>query len=170
MTKEQLIRDRWEGEVLCTVRNPDGSVDRQFRGHNILTDEGVDHILDQLFQTTSLSHYVGLTDGTPTVAAGDTMSSHAGWAEVTNYDEAARPGYTAGAAASGSVDNSGSVAQVTINATVTVGGAFLVTDNTKGGTTGVLLAVVAFDGGDESLTSGQVLEITYTVTMADDGT
>ncbi|GAG46997.1 unnamed protein product, partial [marine sediment metagenome] len=32
----------------------------------------------------------GLTDGTPTPAAGDTMASHGGWTEVVAYDEGVR--------------------------------------------------------------------------------
>lgn len=111
--------------------------------------------------------YAGLTDGTPTAAAGDTMSSHAGWVEVTAYDEAARQTLTLGSVSAGSVDNSASKAVFTISANATiVGGAFIVSNSTKGGTTGVLYGIGAFSGGDRTLADGDTITITITATAA----
>ena len=88
--------------------------------------------------------FIGLKDtGTP--AAGDTMASHAGWATITPYSNATDPGWTEDATASDEqVSNSSSPAVFNINATDTVFGAFLKTDNTKGGTAGTLIGAKDF--------------------------
>lgn len=131
---------------------------------NLVVDEGLNDILDKYYKGSAYTaaHYVLLTDGTPTVAAADTMSSHAGWTEVTAYSEGSRPSFTPGAVSSQSVDNSASKASFSINGTTTVGGAGLTTDSTKGGTTGTLVGAGAFSGGDKGLSNGDTLNVTIT--------
>lgn len=136
---------------------------------NLVTNEGLDHLLDvTLSNATQVSTwYVGLIDGSPTIAAGDTMSSHAGWTEITAYDEANRVTWTDGGVSGQSVDNSGATATFTISTnSTTVGGAFLVSNNTKGGSTGTLYAAGAFSAGDKSLDDGDTLDVTATFTTA----
>lgn len=136
---------------------------------NLVTNVGLDEILDKFWKGSSYTaaHYVGLTDGTPTEAAADTMSSHSGWTEVTAYDESNRQTLTLGSVSSQSVDNSASKASFTISTnSTTVGGAFIVTDNTKGGTSGVLIAVGDFTGGDKSADDGDTLNVTVTLTAS----
>jgi hypothetical protein len=98
-------------------------------------------------------------------AAGDTAASHAGWTEVTDYSQATRPACTFGAATTADpsvIDNSASVAVFSINGTTTVGGAFLISNSTKGGTTGVLFSAADFQSpGDRSVVSGDTLNVTY---------
>lgn len=137
--------------------------------HNLVVNTGLDDNLDKYFKGSSYSaaFYVGLTDGTPTVAAGDTMSSHAGWAEVTAYDESARQTLTLGSVSSQSVDNSASKATFTISTnSTTVGGAFVTTNSTKGGTSGTLYGAGAFSAGDKGLDDGDTLDVTVTLTAA----
>jgi len=152
--------------------DPQGNLKWTHVEDNIVTNAGLDDILDKYYKGSSYTaaHYVGLTDGTPTVAAGDTMASHAGWTEVTAYDEANRPTLTLGTVSSQSVDNSASKASYTISTNgTTIGGAFISTDDTKGGTTGTLVSAVAFDSGtDKGLDDNDVLNVTVTATMADD--
>jgi hypothetical protein len=146
-----------------------GNLIREESWENIVVNEGLDHILSSTLAggTQITSWYVGLTDGTPTTAAGDTMSSHSGWSEVQAYDEAARPGWTAGSVSSQSVDNSSSKATFTINSdSTTIGGGFLVSDSTKGGTSGTLYSVGAFSGGDLTLNNGSTLDVTATFTTS----
>lgn len=152
-------------EVECY--DADGNLKWTERVENLVTDAGEDHYLDVTLSgaTQVTTWYIGLTDGTPTTAETDTMASHAGWAEVTDYSEAARQTWTDGGVSGQSVDNSGSPASFSINASATVGGAFMVSDNTKGGTTGTLLSVAAFSGGDRSLQNGDTLNVTVTQTM-----
>jgi hypothetical protein len=136
---------------------------------NIVVNVGLDDALDKHLKGAAYTAawYVGLTDGTPTVAAGDTMASHAGWVEVTAYDEAVRQTLTLGAVSGQSVDNSASKAVFTISANGTViGGAFVNTVNTKGGSTGTLYGAGAFTAGDKTLDDNDVLNVTVTCTAA----
>lgn len=135
---------------------------------NLVTTEGKNYLLDVGLSGAAAvaSWYIGLTDGTPTVDSGDTLASHAGWTEVTAYTEAARPAWSDGGVASASVDNSASPAVFSINAdSTTIGGAFLASDNTKGGTTGTLYSVGAFSSGDVTLNNGSTLEVTATFSL-----
>lgn len=136
---------------------------------NIIPNVGLDDILDKYYKGSAYtaSFFVGLTDGTPTVAAGDTMASHAGWTEVVAYSEGARQTLTLGAVSGQSVDNSASKAAYSINAdSTTIGGALITTDSTKGGTAGILGGVAAFTGGDKSADNGDTLNVTATLTQA----
>ena len=147
----------------------DGNLKWEDENHNTVVNTGLDDALDKYFKGSAYTaaFYVGLTDGTPTVAAADTMASHAGWVEVTVYDEATRPALTLGSVASQSVDNSASKASFAINAdTTTVGGAFVTTNNTKGGSTGTLYGAAALSAGDKSLDNGDTLQVTVTLTAA----
>lgn len=153
-------------EVWCY--GPDGKLKWKDTAKNVVTNEGLDHILDVVLHaaTQEATWYVGLTDGTPTLtsAASHTMASHTGWAEVTDYT-GDRKEYVEAAASSQSITNSASKASYSINATVTVGGAFLTSDAT--GTAGILLCVAAFTGGDKSADNGDTLEVQYTISAAD---
>lgn len=135
---------------------------------NLVTNEGLNDILEKYWKGSgySASHFVGLADGTPTFAAGDTMSSHAGWTEIQDYDESTRRTLTLGSVSGQSVDNTAAKASFSINDSVTVGGAFIATSSTKGGTTGVLVAGAAFSGGDRALLNGDTLAVSVTLTAA----
>lgn len=147
--------------------DPDGNLVAEDQWDNLVVNEGLDELLIQALTggTQTSTWYIGLTTGTPTPAAGDTMSSHAGWTEQQGYDEAARQTWSPGAVSGQSVDNSGSVATFTITSdSTTVGGGFLTSDNTKGGSTGKLYSVGAFSGGDITLSAGSTVQVTATFT------
>lgn len=137
---------------------------------NLVVTEGLNDSLTQHFKGVAYTAawYVGLTDGTPTFAAGDTMAgAHAGWTEVVAYDEAVRQTLTLGAVAGGSVNNSGAPATFTISVDgTTIGGAFVVTSNVKGGAGGTLYGGGAFTAGDKSLDDDDTLAVTITLTAA----
>ncbi len=154
---------RWK--FVC--RGPDGRVKWTDFIDNLVVDAGINDILEQWGNGSAYTaaHYVGLTATAPTPAAGDTMSSHAGWTEVTAYDEATRVAYDPAAASSKILTNSASTATFTISTNSTVvGGAFLTTNNTKGGTTGTLISAGAFSAGDKSLDDGDTLDVTLSIT------
>lgn len=138
--------------------------------HNLAVNDGLQHLLDVLFAGSTQVNpwYLALINTTPTVAAGDTMASHAGWTEFTVYSEAARQAYIDVRTAQ-SVDNDASRAVYSINGTGTVGGAFLVSNSTKGGATGTLLAAVAADEGNRGVVNGDTINGKYTYSAADDG-
>lgn len=125
-----------------------------------------------LLTTTQIalsSWFCGITATAPTVAAGDTSASHAGWTENTSYSQATRPAWAGVAGAAGASTNSASPAVFSANATSVAGGCFLISNSTKGGTTGTLYSAVAFTGGDRSLLSGDTLNVTYNHSVVDDG-
>lgn len=138
--------------------------------HNLVVNVGLDHILDvELHNATQVATwYVGIKNA-GAAAAGDTMASHAGWTENTNYDEATRPEYEEAAASGQSITNSANKATFTIDTDAqTIAGAFLVSNSTKGGSTGTLLCVDDF-ASSKSCDDNDVLEVTYTISAADDG-
>jgi len=133
---------------------------------NLVVNTGLDDILNKYFKGSSYTaaHYVGLK-GAGTIAAADTMASHAGWAESTAYSEGARQTLTLGSVSGQSVSNSASKAVFSINGTATIAGAFLATDSTKGGTSGTLYGAGDFSGS-RSVESGDTLNVTATLTQA----
>ena len=136
---------------------------------NLVVDEGLNDSLDRYFTGSSYTAawYVGLTAGSPTFAAEDTMNSHSGWTEVTDYSETTRQQANFGAASGGSIDNSANRAEFNINADGTViGGCFLTTSDVKGGTVGTLYGGGAFSGGNRTLGSGDLLRVTVTCTAS----
>lgn len=159
----------------AVCRDPLGRVKWQDEFHNIVVNQGLDHILDVVLSagTQITSWFIGLTDGTPTPAAADTMDGgHAGWTEVTAYDEATRQAFTDGGVSSQSIDNVGNEAVFTISANgTTVGGAFLVSSSTKGSSAGgqTLYSAGPFAAGDKTIDDNDTLTITATFTQADDG-
>jgi hypothetical protein len=159
------LRGRFDFEL----KRGDGSVER-WSEHNIIPNAALNDNLDVWASggTQDTTWFVGLA-GTGTKAAGDTMGSHAGWAEITDYDEANRVAFVEAGVSSQSLSNTASPAVFTINASVTVAGAFLAALNTKGGTTGILFAVSNFTGGNKTLGDNDTLTVTYTLTAADDG-
>lgn len=166
---------RIEGRValkthwVVECHDPDGKLLWRDEFDNLVVNVGLDDVLDKYLKGSAYTaaFYVGLTDGTPTVAAGDTMASHAGWVEVTAYDEAVRQTLTLGSVSGQSVDNVGNEATFTISANGTViGGAFVTTNSTKGGSTGTLYGGGAFTAGDKTLDDDDTLQVTVTLTAS----
>jgi len=132
---------------------------------NLVVTVGLNTYLDYTLKTGEASPlwYVGLKNtGTP--VAGDTMASHASWTENVTYSNANRPALTLGTITGGSVDNSASKASFTINGTTTIFGAFVTSNNTKSGTTGILLGVGDF-ASSRSVIADDTLNVTVTFTI-----
>lgn len=136
-----------------------------FEFDNAIVDEGLNHILDVEFnsEVQEAAWYIGLVGNSGWTAfnLADTMASHAGWAECVDYTEVSRPAWTVGAAASRAVTNAVTV-DFNINATKTLKGIFVCSDNTKGGAVGILWAEGAFTS-TVSVENGDIFKVTYTV-------
>lgn len=132
---------------------------------NLVVNTGLQDMNTQYFKgvTYTATWYMGLVNTGATYAAGNTMLSHATWTENTAYVQSARPTMAFGTASTAdpSVIVSSPVV-FTSNATSTIAGAFVTTDNTKGGTAGLLFSVGNFTVGDRSVISGDTLNVTYT--------
>jgi hypothetical protein len=149
-------------QVECFDKDGNLKWDENFK--NLVVTAGRDHYLDATLKTGngSPAWYVGLKNTTAAVA-GDTMSSKV-WTELFPYSDATRPTYTAGTISAGSVDNSAAKAVFNISGTSTVFGAFMVDDNTKAGTTGILLGAGNF-AGSRAVENGDTLNVTVTCSI-----
>lgn len=147
---------------------PDGFIRWEEKVENLIVNTGLDALLDNgLNSTEAGTTYLGLKNaGAP--AAGDTMASHAGWTENENYSEATRPDWGQGAASSQAVTNGTAVDFSIDTDSQTIAGIFATTNNTKGGTTGTLISAVDFSSS-KSADDGDTLQVTYTISGADDG-
>lgn len=134
---------------------------------NLVVTVGKNFMLDQTFKGSgyTAAWYLGLVDGTssPTYNAANTMASHSGWTEFTGYSNATRPAPVFNAPSAGAIATTAT--SFNINASGTVAGAFLTTDNTVGGTAGTLFSAGNFTGGSRTVASGDTLNVTYTLTL-----
>lgn len=161
------------GVFRITCHDPDGNLKWEAESHNLVVNVGLKDMNEKYFTGSSYTAawYIGLYGAASTnnPAAGDTASSHAGWTEVTAYSNATRPAATFGTSTTADpsvISNSGSPAAFSINGTTTVGGAFLISNSTKGGTTGTLFSAADFASpGDRSVASGDTLNVTYTFSL-----
>jgi hypothetical protein len=152
----------------------DGNLKWEESNPNLVVNVGLKNMNEQFFAGSGYTAalYLGLVNGPGagnTYAAADTMASHAGWTENTGYSQSTRVTATFGTATTADpsvIDNVGSVAVFSINATSTIAGAFLTTDDTKGGTSGILFSVSNFQSpGDRSVVSGDTLNVTYSFSL-----
>ena len=142
-----------------------GEVIHEENYRNGVTNEGHNHALDCTFNVAAQqSWYIGLAAGTGVFSATDTMASHAGWTENTSYSEGTRPAWGQGAASGQAVTN-GTAVDFSITASDTLKGLFLTSNNTKGGTTGILYATAPLSP-ELSVTNGDTVRVTYTVSLA----
>lgn len=164
---------RGGGRFKVECLDKDGNLKWTAESQNLVVNVGLQDMNTQYFKGVSYSAawYIGLYGAAASnnPAAGDTMSSHIGWTEITGYSNANRPTATFGTATTADpsvIDNSASPASFSINATNTIGGAFLTSNNTKGGTTGILFSAADFQSpGDRSVVSGDTLNVTYTFSL-----
>ena len=161
------------GVFTVTCYDKDGNLKWEEKTPNLVVNVGLQDMNTKYFTGSgyTATWYLGLYGAAATnnPAAGDTMASHAGWTEVTAYSQATRPQAVFGTATTADpsvISNSASVAVFSINGTTTVGGAFLTSDNTKGGTTGILFSAADFQSpGDRAVVSGDTLNVTYTFSL-----
>lgn len=162
------------GKYVVECFDKDGNLKWVAESKNLVVNVGLQYMAGSALTSTSqiTSWYLGLYGAASSnnPAAGDTMSSHGGWTEVTDYSESTRPAATFAAATNANpsvVTNTASKAVFTMNGTTTVGGAFLTSNNTKGGTTGTLFSAADFNApGDRSVVSGDILNVTYTFSLS----
>ena len=161
------------GRFLMECYDKDGILKWSAEESNLVVNVGLQYMAGTALTSTTqiTTWYVGLygAGASNTPAAGDTMSSHIGWTEVTPYS-GARPTATFAAATNANpsvVTNSASPASFAITSTQTVGGAFLVSNSTAGGSTGTLFSAADFQSpGDRNVVSGDTLNVTYTFSLA----
>ncbi len=153
----KLKLEHWrDGVLLNTYEFPNG-----------ITNVGKNLILDVMFnsatQVSQSSWCIGIIDnsGFSAVAAGDTMASHSGWNEFTNYNQSTRVAWGSGSASSQQTTNS-VACTFDMLGTATLQGVFITSNNTKSGTTGSLWSTALFPS-TIPVNNGDQLKITYAV-------
>lgn len=144
------------------------------RTKNLITGEGLAHILSVAFAGTAkpAGYFLALFSGSAAPAANWTAANFAQVAaEIVSltegYTNATRPAWTPpNTTAVGSIDNMDSVASVTIATTsqLNVTGAALLTNSSRGGTTGVLVSATKYAAA-RVFQDGDTYDIGYRVSL-----
>lgn len=171
-----------EGVYHVECRDKDGNLKWEDSFPNLVNAVGKELMLDTLLRTagtyTTVGPYLGLISGaSPTFAAADTMTSHAGWTEFINYTVGGSA--VRGTAVFGAPSSSGTTPSnvTTTTATAitytitgaggTVGGCFLVTGSgatsAQSNTSGTLYSAGAFATA-KITTAGDTVSVTYSTT------
>jgi hypothetical protein len=169
-TAQDQEKGGFGGVFTVTCFDADGNLKWEDKFHNLVVNVGLQYLNDTFFDTLgyNAAWFLGLVNGgtTPTYAAADTLSSHAGWTELapgTTYS-GNRKSVTFGAASLGdpsTITNSASPSVFNIIASATVAGAFL-TDASSGVSPGILFSVGNFTGGNKIVANGDTVNVTYT--------
>ena len=150
----------------------DGNLKWEETTHNLVVNTGLQDMNNKYFKGTgySAAWYMGLITGpgsSTTIAASDTLASHAGWTEFTNY-AGTRPAITFGTPTTADpsvIDNSAVPSSFSISSSGgVVAGAFIAT--AASGTSGTLFSASDFQSpGDRVVVSGDTLNVTYTFSL-----
>ena len=170
--KADFVHNASAGGVFTIVcRDKDGNLKWEESSPNLVVNVGLQDMNAKYFvgSAYTAAWYLGLVTGPAsgtTFAAADTLASHAGWTEDTNYS-GNRKACTFGTATTADpsvITNALNTASFTMNATTTIAGAFLCSVAT--GTSGVLFSASDFQSpGDRAVINGDVLLVTYTFNL-----
>jgi hypothetical protein len=149
----------------------DGNLKWEEKAHNLVVNEGLQNMNDEYFtgSTYTAAWYLGLVTGPGagnTYAAADTLASHSGWTENTDYtgDRKSVTFGTPTTADPSVITNSGSPSQFAMTGTATIAGAFLASVDT--GTSGILFSVANFQSpGDRAVVNGDTLNVSYSFSL-----
>jgi hypothetical protein len=170
-----------EGVYHVVCRDAEGNVKWEDQFPNLVVAVGKQLMLDTLLSGSSYTTagpYLGLISGSSsTFSASDTLASHSGWTEFTNYTVGGSS--VRGTAVFGSATSSGSTPSNVTTKTATaitytitgaggtVGGCFLVTgsgaSSTQGNTSGTLYSAGSFSTA-KITTAGDTVSVTYSTT------
>ena len=136
-------------------------------GNDSAQGNGGNDLIDKYFKGTTYTAtwFMGLKSAIANAPAlSDTMASHGAWTEITGYTGSTnRPAITFGTTSAKS--NTATLIAFAINATVTIGGAFVSnTQPTSPGNVGILYSASNF-AADRNAVSGDTLNVTLTVSV-----
>jgi hypothetical protein len=161
---------RARGTYVHSVNGEDERVD-----HNLVPAEGIAHFLSTtLGAGAKLSNwYLAVFSGAVTPAANWTAANFAANAteivsQTEGYSNATRPQWTPAAVASGVIGNlaNRAVFNITCTSTLNISGAALLSDNTRGGVSGVLISASRY-GAVRVVNNGDSFELGYEVELTD---
>ena len=176
MNKKMQDGARLGGRFQVECYRPDGSLAWTEDVHNVVTDEGLAHLLDAVLHgsTQITAWYCTLVESNTTPVANLTYATPS-YTECTAYDEETRPAYTEAAATGDppTTTNSANKAVFTISDSKTLYGASIVgggtSATTKGDTAGggTLLCYAKF-GASQAVQDNYVVNLTYSLSADDD--
>jgi len=141
---------------------------------NLTTNVGRQSLLNSYFANTGGGAIVMGLMGTGTPAYTDTQSSHSSWNEVgganapTYSGTRKTPTFSSATSANPSVLTTSSAVIFSMTGSGTVAGAFINVggSSTIDNTTGVLFSAGDFTAGSKTVTSGDTINVTYTLSAA----
>lgn len=133
---------------------------------NLVTTVGKNLLLDTILGNSAAGTIAMGLKSAGTAVIADTMASHASWTEVTNIAARLAPSFSA--ASAGSKTTSATVNFVlTSGSGVTIAGVFVVIagSTTVSNTTGTLFSAGDFSGGNKTASSGDTVQVTYSLSV-----
>ena len=168
-----------EGVYVAECYDADGNLKWSDTFKNLTTNVGRKNLIDSYFANTGGGAIVmglagpnGSSSFTPDYT--DTQASHAGWYEVgaanapTYSGTRKTPSFSAATTANPSVLSTSSAVVFSMTGSGTVDGAFINVggSSTIDNTTGTLFSIGAFTAGAKVVTSGDTINVTYTLSAA----
>ena len=141
---------------------------------NLTTNVGRASLNDAYLGNTAAGAIVMGLKGTGTAAYADTQASHAGWLEVgatnapTYSGTRKTPTFSASTTANPAVKSTSAAVVFTMTGSGTVAGAFINVggSSTIDNTTGVLFSAGDFTAGSKTVTSGDTINVSYSLSAA----
>ena len=168
-----------EGHYTFTCYDKDGNIKWTDGFDNLTTNVGRANLLDSYFANTGggavvmgLMTYNAVPVSTPAVT--DTQASHAGWYEAgsanapTYSGNRKTPSFSSATNANPSVLSTSAVVVFSMTGSGTVTGAFINIggSSTIDNTTGTLFSAGNFTAGSKTVTSGDTINVTYTLSAS----
>lgn len=164
-----------EGVYQATCYDVNGDVKWTDVIENLTTNVGRQNLVQNYFVTNAGAGAVVMgLKGTGSAAYTDTQSSHAGWLEVgganapTYSGTRKTPAFTTTTTANPAVLATSAAVVFTMTGSGTVAGAFINVNgsSTIDNTTGVLFSAGDFTAGSKTVSSGDTINVTYTLSAA----
>jgi len=163
-----------QGIYVVECFDAQGNLKWSDRIENLVTNVGRKSLLDSYFANTGGGAVVMGLKGAGTAAYGDTQASHAGWLEVggtnapTYSGTRKTPTFSAATTANPSVLTTSAAVIFSMTGSGTVAGAFINIggSSTIDSTTGVLFSAGDFTAGSKTVTSGDTINVTYSLSAA----
>jgi hypothetical protein len=163
-----------EGVYIAECRDAQGNLKWADIIENLTTNVGRQNLLNSYFGNTGGGAVVMGLMGTGTPAYTDTQASHSSWLEVGGANAPAysgtrkTPAFSAATSANPSVLTTSAVVVFNMTSSGTIAGAFINIGGsaTQDNTTGVLFSAGDFTGGSKTVSSGDTINVTYTLSAA----
>jgi len=168
-----------EGVYVATCYDANGNEKWSDTIENLTTNVGRANLMNSYFANTGGGAIVmglGGANGSSTFtpAYTDTQSSHAGWYEVGNANAPTysgtrkTPSFSSATSANPSVLSTSAAVVFSMTSSGTVYGAFINVGGSTAidNTTGTLFSIGAFTAGSKTVTSGDTINVTYTLSAA----